>query len=58
MRAESSAYKRSLHRTADGTSFTYIRNSNGPRIDRCGTPQVIVAGLEYGATYLRQDKIR
>ena len=46
MRAESSAYKGSLHPTADGTSFTYIRNSKGPRIDPCGTPQVIVAGLE------------
>ena len=46
MRAESAAYKSSLHPTADGTSFTYIRNSNGPRIDPCGTPQEIVAGLE------------
>ena len=46
MRAGSSAYKSSLHPTADGTSFTYIRNSNRPRIDPRISPQVIVAGLE------------
>ena len=33
MRAESSAYKSSLHPTADGTLSTYIRNSNRPKID-------------------------
>ena len=27
-------------------SFTYIRNCNGPRMDPCGTPHVILEGSE------------
>ena len=45
-RAESSAYKSSLQRTAVLISLIYIRNNNGPRIEPCGTPHVTVIGLE------------
>ena len=45
-KAESSAYKMSLHFTADSMSLTYIRKSNGPRMEPCGTPQGTILGLE------------
>ena len=43
---ESSTYKMSLHFTADSMSITYIRKSNGPRMEPCGTPQGTILGLE------------
>ena len=45
-RAESSAYKRSLQRTAVEISFIYIRNNKGPRIEPCGTPHATVIGFD------------
>ena len=45
-KAESSANKMSLHYTADSMSVTYIRKSNGPRMEPCGTPQGTILGLE------------
>ena len=32
--------------TAYGMSFTYMRNSKGPRIDPCGTPYIVLEGSE------------
>ena len=34
-----------------GKSFMYIRNSNGPRIDPCGTPVVTFCSFEYIPLY-------
>ena len=45
-KAESSAYKMSLHFTADSMSLTYIRKSYGPRMEPCGTLQGTILGLE------------
>ena len=41
---ESSAYKNRFEVTACGMSFMYMRNSNGPRMDPCSTPHVILEG--------------
>ena len=41
-RAESSAYKRSLQRTAVEKSVIYIRNNKGTKMYPCGIPHVTV----------------
>ena len=43
-RQESSAYRNRFDLTALDMSFTYMRNSKGPRMDPCGTPHVILEG--------------
>ena len=45
-RAESSAYNKSLHCTAVSISLTYIKKCNGPRIDPCGTPHVMLSSSD------------
>ena len=43
---DSSAYRNRFDLTDCGMSFTYMRDSNGPRMDPCGTPHVILDGSE------------
>ena len=45
-KAESFAYKMSLHFPANSMSLTYIRKSNGSRMEPYGTPHSIILGLE------------
>ena len=45
-RAESSAFKRSLQRTAVEISLKYIRNNKGPIIEPCGSLHVTVIGFD------------
>ena len=45
-RQGSSAYRNRFYLTACGMSFTYTRNSNGPRMDPCATPHGILEGSE------------
>ena len=33
--------------TDEGRSFTYIKNNKGPRIDPCGTPEVMKPNFDF-----------
>ena len=51
-KAESPAYKMSLHFTADSMSLTFIKKRNEPRKEPCGTQQGTILGLKKVPFYI------